>query len=390
MAPIRTLKILHITTGLRDGGAEAVLFRLITHDPNHQHEVVSLMDAGKYGPLLEAHGLPVVSLNMPPGRVTLSALWRLWKLIRARQPDVIQTWMYHADLVGGVMGWLSGSRNIVWGIHHTKLDPKFDKKTKILVAKLCALLSRAVPNMIVCCAEEARRVHAGLGYDARRICVISNGYDLSLFQPDSSLRVTSRQDLGLEETEPVIGFVARYHPQKDHSNLLQALAILKEGGQCPKCLLIGTGMDERNSELNAQIDALEVRNCVRLLGPRHDVPAIMNALDLHVMSSAFGEAFPNVLAEAMACGTPCVATDVGDAPVIVGDTGRIVPTRNPKALAGAITALLTELGSQGWSARCEAARRRIDERFSVQRMVTSYSSVWVGQKPLIERSQGAS
>lgn len=371
----KTIGVLHVITGLEDGGAEAVLFRLCTNDKAARHQVVSLMDKGKYGPLLEEYGVRVTCLSMPRGRVTLSGVWQLWRLIRNGRPDVVQTWMYHADLIAGSVARLTGHQNIVWGIHNTTLVPGESRWSTILVAKLCARLSRWVPRQIVCCAQRARDVHRAIGYDHRRMRVIPNGFDLSVFQPDRGAGLRLRLDLGIGAAEQLIGFVARYDPAKDHENLLQALAHLNEQGSCPKCLLVGTGMEACNSPVMQRIASLGLADRVVLLGRRSDISAVMNALDLHVMSSA-AEAFPNVLAEAMACGTPCVSTDVGDAAVIVGDTGRIVPPRDPEALATAISELLAERGSEAWAARKEAARRHIAERFTIERMIKSYRYVW--------------
>lgn len=356
-----------------------------------QHHVVSLMDGGKYGALLEERCVPVSCLDMPRGKVTVSGLWKLRQLIRQFKPDVVQTWMYHADLVGGLVARLAGHRNIVWGIRHTTLVQGESRRSTILVAKLCARLSRLVPRKIVCCAQKAREVHATLRYDNSRMRVIPNGYDLSVFQPNSDVGLRLRQDLGIEAAEPLIGFVARYDPQKDHDNLLQALARLKQQGCCPKCLLVGTGLDAGNTPLMQRIASLGLADRVILLGRRGDIPAVMNALDVHVMSSSFGEAFPNVLAEAMACGTPCVSTDVGDAAFIVGETGRVVSPRDPDALSKAISEFLAERGSPAWEARKDAARNRVAERFTIERMIQSYHEVWfdkVDRQPLKSLKNG--
>ncbi|WBX84777.1 glycosyltransferase family 4 protein [Sphingosinicella microcystinivorans] len=369
--------VLHLITDLDDGGAEAVLYRLCRHDPIDRHHVVSLMDAGKYGPLLEAHGVAVTCLDMPRGRIKLSSLWRLWRLLRQVRPDVVQTWMYHADLLGGVGARLAGIRNVNWSIHHTTLVPNESRRSTILVAKLCALLSRFIPRVIVCCARKSREVHSRLGYDEGRMHVIPNGYDLNVFQPDPDAGAALRADLGLGIDASVIGFVARHDPLKDHRNLLQALNVLKTHGEAPVCLLIGSGMDADNEVLAGLISDMGLGEHVRLLGRRSDVPIVMNALDLHVMSSR-SEAFPNVLAEAMACGTPCVSTDVGDAAEIIGDTGWIVPPRDPEALADAIAKGLREQTGPARPTRREAARRRVAERFSIERMVDSYRTVWFG------------
>lgn len=374
--PMKYLR-LHIITGLSDGGAEAVLFRLCTHDQADRHHVVSMMDGGKYGPPLAARGVSVTCLGMPRGRVTVSGVWRLWRLIRKERPAVIQTWMYHANLLGGVIARLAGQRNIVWGIHHTTLVRGESALSTILVSKLCARLSRIVPKRIVCCALKARDVHAALGYDSARMRVIPNGYDFSVYRPDPKAGQRVRQALSLGQADKVIGFVARFDPLKDHDTLLRALGILNRDGACPQCLLVGSGIDVENSELLQRIKQLGLDGHVRLLGRRDDIPALMNALDLHVMSS-IGEAFPNVLAEAMACGTPCVSTDVGDAAEIVGPTGQIVPPRNPDALAAAINDMLSERSTPAWSVRCDAAHRRVSDLYSLERMANSYRDVWFG------------
>jgi glycosyltransferase involved in cell wall biosynthesis len=186
-----------------------------------------------------------------------------------------------------------------------------------------------------------------------------------------------RRELGLDADAAVLGMVARYHPQKDHGNLLDALSILAERHPAFTCVLAGTGLEAANAELTAAVARRGLIDKVRLLGPRQDIPAVMNALDLHVLSSAYLEAFPNVVAEAMACGTPCVATDVGDARRIIDTTGWIVPPGDSRALAQAIEAALTACKDEAaWCDRQRACRTRIVENFSLDRMIGSYEAAW--------------
>lgn len=371
------MNIVHIITGLNDGGAEAVLYRLCMHDTENRHLVVSLMDEGKYGPLLQTAGVEVHCLGMPRGRLTASGLMHLWRLLRERRPDVVQTWMYHADLVGGVVARLAGVQAVCWGIRHTTLPPGVSTRGTILVARLCAWLSGRVPRAIVSCSHEAVRVHRTLGYAARKFVVIPNGCDLARFAPDAAARQRLRAQWDLADETPVIGMVARFDPQKDHANLVSSLARLASTGTPFCCVLAGTGVDERNPALCRAIDDAGLARTIRLLGRRDDVPAVMNALDVHVLSSRSGEAFPNVLAEAMACGTLCVTTDVGDAALIVGDTGWVVPPRDPDALAGALAeALAARHDSAAWQARRRAAREHVALHFDIGRMAQSYRAVW--------------
>lgn len=370
------MKICHITTGLTDGGAEGVLYRLVCHDGPERHHVVSLMDEGKYGPLLRRVGARVTCLNMPRGRLRLTGLWRLWRLLGVERPQVVQTWMYHGDFIGGTIARLAGVRRVCWGIRTSTLEPGKSSRSTIWIARFNARLSHWVPQVIICCSEKARVVHAALNYAADKMVVIPNGYDLAQFCPDLGARERLRREWQIPDDTFVIGMVGRLDPQKDHENLLAALATLKLRGVPFLGVLVGNGLVPDNPSIARLISAYGLDDNVRLLGQRGDIPAVMNALDLHVLSSAFGEAFPNVLAEAMACGTPCVTTHVGDAAEIVGETGWVVPPRDADALAEAIRVARAQWATAQWGSRQRAARRRVAERFSLEQMIEAYRAVW--------------
>lgn len=369
-------KVVHIITGLNDGGAEAVLFRLCTADSISRHHVISLMDGGKYGPLLEAAGVPVTCLGMPQGRVNFSGLLKLWRFLSSEQPRVVQTWMYHSDLVGGVVARLAGVKSVFWGIRHSNLERGEAKSSTILIAHVCARLSGWIPKRIICCAERAKTVHQALGYKADRLLVVPNGYDLQRFSPNASARTKLRLEWGLDDKMPLLGMVGRFDPLKDHENLLRALSLLKSKGLDFRCVLVGRGMDEHNQKLNAWIELYELEEEILLLGQRTDIPAVMCALDIHVLSSC-GEAFPNVVAEAMACGTPCITTDVGDASLIVGDTGWVVPPMDDIQLKNALVSALQEYKEPPlWIRRSHFSRERVENNFSLNKMVAAYHAAW--------------
>ncbi len=374
-------KIIHIITGLNDGGAEAVLHRLCAIDKASYHVVISLMDEGKYGPLLREAGIEVYCLNMPQGRVTLSGLWQLLKVLRKCKPDVVQTWMYHADMIGGVVAKFAGVKNIVWGVHHTTLLKGESKRSTIYIARINAFLSHFVPNKIIYCAEKSREVQEFIGFKRSKGVVVPNGYNISDFQPSEEGRSSFRKEFGIEDDVFLIGHVGRYDPQKDHKNLVEAIAEVEQKRNALKVVLVGSNLDNANHILVAKISEHNLINDFMLIGRRNDIPNVMNGFDLFVLSSAFGEAFPNVLNEAMACGTPCVTTDVGDAGVIVGDIGWIVEPRNPQQLAIAIENAIHEFKSEtpAWLARKAAARNRIVENFSIEKMMEGYHGVWFGK-----------
>lgn len=369
--------ILHIITGLDDGGAEAALYRLSSFDEKSILVVISLADKGKYGDLLKDAGIPVYCLNMPKGRLSFYGIYKLWRLINEVKPDVVQTWMYHADLIGGVVARIAGISAVCWGIHHTDMHPAKTKFTTRFVVRLCAKVSGFLPAKIVCCAHKSLQVHQQLGYPAEKCVVIPNGYDLGRFRQDEVARLRVRSELYVDNNMPLLGMVARFDPQKDHPNLLKALWILKNNGLEFRCVLVGNGLTEINLDLSVLICKYELDDRVLLLGARDDIPDLMNALDINVLSSAYGEAFPNVLAEAMACGTPCVTTDVGDASVIVDDTGWIVPIQNGQALADALAECIQMLRDRSvWVVRQQRCRSRIVENFSIEKTVQAYQQVW--------------
>lgn len=371
--------MVHVITSLNDGGAEAALYRLCMADKRNAHTVISLRGSGKYSLLLTQAGIECECLDMPRGLLTPRGIWRMYRLLKRIRPHLVQTWMYHADLAGGVVARLAGIRRVIWGLHHTTLEPGKTKRMTAWIVRLNARLSRWVPLRIVSCSQVGVAVHTAAGYAPEKFRVVANGYDLACFSPNTISRREQRARAGITNGFALLGMVARFDPQKDHRNLIRALAILKGKSVDFLCLFVGIGMTESNIELGQWLSAEGVQDRVVLLGHSDDVPAVMNALDLHVLSSSYGEAFPNVLCEAMACGTPCVTTRVGDAEFIVGETGWVVPPKSPGALAQAIADALFRMhtDSSSWEKRRELARQRILRNFSIQTMVENYHHVWM-------------
>lgn len=365
--------VLHVITGLNDGGAEAVLFNLVLNDQQHIHKVISLMGPGKYGALLEAAGTDVFYVGLSPSLPSPLKLLRLFRLVRAANADVVQTWMYHADLLGGLAARYAGVRRIVWGLHHTTLDSSGTKWSTRQLVRVNAWLSERLPSKIISCSKNGAEVHQSIGYPSSKLVVVHNGYDTSAFMPNREQRAAIRAEFGVEEDQLLLGCVARYNPQKDHRNLIMAFQRVRAHRPDATLLLVGPGMTEDNTEISNLLEGTDMACGVKLVGPRQDISAVMNGLDIHILSSAFGEAFPNVLSEAMSCGTPCVATDVGDSSTIIGDTGCICPARDPDALANAILELANCLQDPSLADLC---RERIIENFTLEHMIDGYTRVW--------------
>ncbi|WP_445001017.1 glycosyltransferase [Halomonas mongoliensis] len=377
------MRVAHIITGIGEGGAQAVLCRLCINDTRNEHTVICMMQEARYGRLLAERGIRVVYLGMPRGKLRIGPLVRLWRLLRRERFDVVQTWMYHADLLGGLVSRLAGVPRICWGIRHSGLVPGESSRSTIAVARLCAMLSPWLPHAIVCCADNAAWMHQKLGYCGHKLHVIPNGYALDDLMPDPEGGGGLRDALGVPRNTVLIGMVGRLNVQKHHENLLDALVKLRSQGEEVRCLLVGEGVRHDMPDVARWLTSRGLENTVNALGTRTDIPAIMNALDLHVLSSAFGEGFPNVVAEAMACGTPCVTTDVGDAARIVGDIGWVVPPRDSEALAAAIGEALRERREQpeAWLARQARAHRHIHAEYGLERMVEAYRQLWRAGTP---------
>jgi glycosyltransferase involved in cell wall biosynthesis len=372
------MRITHVIDGLSVGGAEVMLANLLGRlDPSEiRSEVISLTDIGPVGERIEALGIPVRALGLKPTPTGALGGVRLPLWVRRSRPDIVQTWLYQGDLLGGISARLASRRApVIWGVHRSDLDPTWTKPRLARVAKLCALVSRRVPTRIVCCSEDAARRHVALGYAADLMSIIPNGFDIAAYAPDAHARESVRAELGIGADALLVGMVARFDPQKDHANMLRAAIELFRTHPDVHVVLCGSGVDRDNPEFARLVDELPGPERLHLLGLRGDIPRIDAALDVAVLSSRGGEAFPLAIGEAMACGVPCVVTDVGDAASLVGDTGTVVPSRDPIAFADAIRRLL-ELPAEDRRALGAAARARVEQRFELDQVVDRYRALY--------------
>lgn len=367
------MKIVHIITGLTVGGAENMLCKLVTrlNNPDVTHEVVSLSQIGPLGEKMLRAGIPVFALGMRSGRPDPLAVVRLAHRLRESRPDLILTWLYHADLVGGIANKMAGDFPLVWNIRRSYMDRATLKRSTYWLGRLCCRLSYYLPGRILCCSQAGLEEHLRLGYDTTKMEIIPNGFDTETFRPDASARKAVRDELDLPENTLLIGMMGRFHAMKDHRNLIQAAALLHLTRPDVHFVCAGADVNWQNTELLRWIRAADLCANFHLLGPRTDIPALTAGLDIATLSSQYGEGFPNVIGEAMACGVPCVVTNVGDAAYIVGETGFIVPPRSPVALRSGWERALAlspecrrDLGAQ--------ARQRVQTEFSLDMVICRY------------------
>lgn len=368
-------RVLHLITGLGTGGAEMMLYKLLSQMDNaFESEVVSLTDIGLIGEKIRRLGVPVTALGMRRGVPNPKYLPQLVRVLRRTRPDLLQTWMYHANLAGALAAKFAGDIPVIWNIQHGNIDVRKMKALTLWTIRCCASLSAWLPRRIICCGDLSRRVHAAMGYDEHRITVIPNGSDLESFRPDAEARLTVRRELDVPPDAPVIGLIARFHPKKDHRSFISAAAQLHAVRPDVYFVMCGDGIGESNRELVAWIAESGIRHRCRLLGAREDIARLTAALDIATSSSAYGEGFPNVLGEAMACEVPCVVTDVGDSALIVGPVGRVVMPQTPAALARAWQELL-EMDPSARRSLGQALRRRAAE-FALPTVVSKYEKIY--------------
>jgi glycosyltransferase involved in cell wall biosynthesis len=377
--------VLVFSTGLATGGAERMLVKLASHlhGRSCDFSVVSLLDAGTQGSLLRDMGVPVEALRIRRPLALPALPLRLRRCVRRFRPDVIQGWMYHGNLAATLARRLAGSHaRLFWGIRQTFYGMAHERPLTRLVIRANATLS-ATPEHIVYNSSLSRAQHAAAGFKDGRGIVIPNGFDTELFRPDPTARAAARSGLGIPERAEVVGLVARDHPMKDHANFLAAAGRVAQERPEVFFVLAGAGVDPSNARIETLVAQAGLQGRARLLGEVADVQQLYPAFDVAVLASAWGEAFPNVLGEALACAVPCVSTDVGDAAAVVGEAGRIVPPADSERLSAAIVDALN-LGAEARRALGEAGRQRVERLYSLAAIADRYRALYAspsGQSP---------
>ncbi len=371
----RKIAVTHVITSLTTGGAEMMLLKLIrAMDPaSIGSSVIGLLGDGAVGSMMRESGISVESLDLSPARAA-GGLWKLGRALRRRRPQIVQTWMYHADLFGTLASVSVPGTPVLWNIRCGRPDPTVHKRSTYWIARACAAASPFLPARIVCCSQSALEAHAAAGYAASKMQVIPNGFDTGEFAPQPQFRALVRRELGLAPEAILAGMIGRFDAAKDHFNFCKAAALASRENPLLHFVLCGPDVSESNPVLTRWISEAGIAGRCRLLGLRRDMPRILSALDMLVSSSVL-EGFPNVLGEAMACALPCVATESGDSRLILGDTGYVVPVRDPEALAAGILAL-TNAGAELRRSMGEAARARVVEKFSLAAAASEYEKTY--------------
>lgn len=370
------ITIVHIITGLGNGGAEMMLYKLLSKIDRKKYniEVISLTDKGIMGPKMEELGIIVHELNLNKKFAIIANIKKGIKLTKRK--DIIQSWMYHADLFATIISIFVKPKKLIWGIRRSNLEKDKNKKLTLLIVKINSYLSKfRIVDKIVSCSQEATNIHKIYGYSKDKIITIPNGFSIEKYKLIDNARYKIQNELKIDDKKLILSIVGRWDILKDHKNALDALKILKRKRNDFIMIFCGTQMDENNKELVKLIRDKKLENIVKLLGRREDIPNIMSATDIYISSSS-GEGFSNVIGEAMACETFCIVTDVGDSSYIVGHTGETIPRENPEELSKKIDEVMN-MDDKIRREFAKKARERIIKNFEIKKIVSLYEKLYI-------------
>jgi len=381
---MKQLNIVHVITSLDTGGAEVMLSKIVesTDTEKFRTTIISLKSGGNLVPIFEKMGVSVIGLGMSGAGSSALGLFRLWRQIRKINPDVVQTWLYHSDLMGYLAGRIAGASKIAWNIRCSDMGPAYYRGLVGIIVRCNAYLSGQL-DAIVINSRAGQIAHQARGYSSNRWHIIPNGFDLERFQPDTEASQRLKHELGLSVPSVVVGLVARLDPVKGHENFLRAAAILAEQYNDVHFALVGEGCSWGERSFEDLVPA-GIERRLHPLGRRDDVFDLTAGFDIAVCASDT-EGFSNTVGEAMACGVPCVVTDAGDNAVIVGESGFVVPPADPQAMASALGKLI-ENGSAERLRLGRMARQRIIDNYSISAVVRRYEDLYLSLAQM-ERSE---
>ncbi len=367
MSSERHLTIVFIAFSLERGGAERQMVNLAAglHRRGHKVSVVLFRPGGGLEKECHLEGIPVVHLQQGSRSGLVSCLMRLVLMLRRNRPDIVHSYLPVVNVAATFAAALAGTRNLVWGVRSSFVD--FTHYASLV--KWADLLQRHLYRgcrMIIANSEAGKNLLVVQGIPKEKITVIPNGIDTQRFTIDRPAGQDLRKDWGIGKDEILVGLIGRLDPMKDHETFLSAIATMTPQQEKVRFVCVGGGTKERMAALLETQNALGLEGKVLWAGEQADMPSVMNALDILCLSSK-GEGFPNVLGEALACGVPCVSTDVGDAALVVDDPVAIVPPQNPGKLAQAMGAMISKIRENGIDRN--SLRDRIETCYSIDALI---------------------
>lgn len=374
----RKIRVAHIITDLTSSGSSSMLYKLMAHTDRSRFDpiVISLDGEGEFIDKIIAHGIPVYTFNMSH---SLSSSWhvlKLARLLRKLEPDILQGWRYHGNLAASLASKLLPKRPaLLWNVRQTVYNLQQEpRSTRWAIGFSQRLMN--TPDRILYNSWISENQHVALGFDEQKSQIVGNGFDLQLFSPNVYSRELMRQKLKIPQEAIVIGMIAHFHKTKNHALFFEAANLLGIHNRNIHFVLAGEQVTPDNPEIIRLLERFSgLEGKLHLLGKRQDTPALLNSMDIFTLTATRGDGFPNVIGEAMACGIPCIATDIGDTALLINKTGQIFQDITSSSLAfawqewiNAGAAWRRELGQQ--------ARKRIQKHYAIQNITTQYQDIY--------------
>ena len=373
----KTIKVAHIITGLDTGGAEMMLYKILKQNSvssNYDCIVISLLKPGSIGKKIQDLKVPVKTLNMRSGSMpSINSLFLMFRILGDFKPSVIQGWMYHGNLLCVLSRMRFPRVKVFFNIRQTIYSLKNEKIITAVVIIFNMLLSRLAYKTIYN-SHLSKRQHISIGFSKNNALVIGNGFDLDIFRPSSDERTKIRKELNIGNDELLVTHISRLHPMKDHETLLKSIQLTIKNNNKIKFLLIGKGVDN-NIELERQAQNLNIKDNIIVLGEKSNISKILASTDLTVLTSAWGEGFPNVLGESLASGVLCVSTDVGDSKLIIDEYGFIASPGSYEQISSAILKALS-MSHEERLALGLKARNYIEKNYSIDKVYNEYLNIY--------------
>lgn len=369
------MKVVHIIGGLPTGGAERMLVKLIKQTKkNINHVVISLKDQGEQGQYLIEMGIPLYEMNIGNPIDGATKFFKLKDIVKKERPSVIQGWMYHGNFLAGFLGKKLHVPS-VYNVRHSLHNIKHEAKSIQAFIRLNSFYSKHASS-IVYNSSVSKKQHEEFGFFKKRSTVIPNGFDIEEYKFDKNKATKIRKELGIKEKDFLFTQIGRNHEMKNHSGFIKAgIEALKTSGEKDLYfLIVGNGVDT-DTDLKDLIKKTDYSNHFFLWGQRTDISSIWNAANCGVLSSIWGEGFPNVVGEAMASETPCIVSDVGDSAFIVDEFGIVVPPNDHHEMSKAMVEM-AEISSKELLIIKQQARKRIVDNFSIESISDQYLQLY--------------
>tara|TARA_B100000989_G_scaffold268963_1_gene224026 strand:- start:11512 stop:12639 length:1128 start_codon:yes stop_codon:yes gene_type:complete len=375
------MKIVHIITSMKRGGAEKNLLKILKYSNKNKsyekHIVISFSKKNDLEKEMIKYNAELIKIDFKYKFLFFLYFTKLYISLKKLKPDVVQCWMYHAIFLGGLSAKLTGVKNIIWNIRHSNYQYNKTKITTIIIIKLCAYLSNIIPNKIIYCSHNSQIFHSKIRYNKKKGFLIYNGYETDLFPINNRLKSKSHKRI-------IFGFIGRYNPQKNLNLYFKAISNFKKKylGQYELYLFMyGKNIDYNNKILVKEIYNHNLSSIVKLKGFKVNITDAFKEIDFLGLSSSYGESFPNVLAEAMLSGIPCISTDVGEAKNIISKYGKIVKINDVNHFTKAIKDFYELFQNENeYIQISNSCIAHIEDTYSIANMYNNYKKLWVKNK----------